>query len=130
MYIIEEGKPRGFDLGVRYYPAGNGMKGLFIGGTLGYWATNWTFTDYKGTASETQGKGDSKSIRANVDIGARLPIGSSSVSIMPALQFGKFFSSTTCDYTAPASLAGTSCSKDGEVGGFYGFLAVSVGMGF
>ncbi len=126
---VEDGKPRGVDFGVRYYPAG-GMKGLFFGGALGYWKTDWTFTDNKGTALETHGKGDSKSIRADLDIGARFPVGSSSVSIMPALHIGRFFSSTSCEYTAPASLAGTSCNKDSEVGGFYGFLAVSVGIGF
>jgi len=126
---LENGRPRGVDLGARYYPAG-GMKGLFIGGTLGYWVTDWTFTDYQGTASETQGKGDSKAIRANVDIGARFPIGSSPVSIMPALHVGRFFSSSTCEYTAPASRAGTSCSQDGEVSAFYGYLAVSIGIGF
>jgi len=126
---LEKGRPRGLDIGVRYYPAG-GMKGIFFGGTVGYWKTDWTFTNDKGMVSESQGKGDSKAIRANVDIGARFPIGSSPVSIMPALQVGRFFSSTTCEYTAPASRAGTSCSQDGEVSAFYGFLAVSIGIGF
>jgi hypothetical protein len=127
---VEEGKPRGIDVGARFYPAGGGMKGLFIGGTLGYWLTDWIFTDNKGTTLESAGKGDSKSIRADVDIGARFPIGSSSVSIMPALHIGKFFSSTSCEYTAPASQVGTSCNKHSEVAGLYGFLAVSVGIGF
>jgi hypothetical protein len=126
----ETGRPRGADVGVRFYPGGNGMKGFFVGGALGYWTTDWSFNDNKGTSSETQGKGDSKSLRADIDVGARIPVGYSSISIMPALHVGKFFSSTSCEYTAPGSVAGSSCSKNGEVGGYYGFLAVSVGIGF
>jgi hypothetical protein len=64
-----------------------------------------------------------------VDLGGRFPIGSSPVSIMPALNVGKFFSSTSCDYTAPASRVGTSCSQESEVE-YYFFLAVTVGIGF
>jgi len=126
---LENGRPRGVDIGARYYPAG-GMKGPFIGGTVGYWKTDWTFTDDKGASLESQGKGESRAIRANVDIGARFPIGSTSVSIMTALHVGRFFSSTTCEYTAPASRAGTTCSQEGEVSAYYGFLVVLVGIGF
>jgi hypothetical protein len=125
---VEEGKPRGIDVGVRFYPAG-GMKGLFIGGALGYWVWDWSFTDDKGRPSESQGNGDTKAIRADVEIGGRFPIGSSTVSILPAVHIGKFFTSNSCEYTAPASLVGTSCSKDTEIE-FYGFLALSVGIMF
>jgi len=125
---LEDGRPRGVDIGARYYPAG-GMHGFFIGGTLGYWTADWTFTHNKGASDEYLGKGTSESIRANVDIGGRFPIGSSSVSIMPALNFGKFFSSTSCDYTAPASRVGTPCSQKTEVE-YYLFLAVTAGIAF
>jgi hypothetical protein len=124
----EEGRPRGIDVGLRYYPAG-GMKGFYIGGALGYWRADWTFTEDKGQSSESQGKGDFKAVRADVDIGGRFPIGSSPVSILPAAHFGKFFSSPSCEYTAPASRVGTSCSKDSEVT-YYAFLAVTFGIGF
>lgn len=124
----EQGRPRGIDVGARYYPAG-GMTGFFIGGTVGYWTADWTFTDNKGRSDEFQGKGNSDSIRANVDIGGRFPIGSSSVSIMPAVNIGKFFSSTSCEYTAPASRVGTSCSQKSEVE-YYIFLAVTAGIRF
>jgi hypothetical protein len=105
------------------------MKGFFIGGTLGYWTADWTFTHNKGRSDEFLGKGNSDSIRANVDIGGRFPIGSSPVSIMPALNVGKFFSSTSCEYTAPASQVGTSCSQESEVE-YYLFLAVTAGIRF
>ena len=125
---LEEGKPWGVDVGARYYPSG-GMKGFFIGGTVGYWMADRTFTDNKGTLNELQGEGDPHSIRANVDIGGRFPIGSSSVSIVPALNIGKYFTSTSCKYTAPASLIGTACSRDTEVQAYI-FLALTVGIGF
>jgi hypothetical protein len=124
----EHGRPRGVDVGARFYPAG-GLQGFFIGGTLGYWTSDWIFTQNKGMPDELQGKGNSDSVRANVDIGGRFPIGSSSVSIMPAVNIGKFFSSTSCEYTGPASQVGTSCSQKTEVE-FYVFLAVTVGIAF
>jgi hypothetical protein len=124
----EKGRPRGLDLGARFYPAG-GMHGFFVGGTVGYWTSDWTFTHDKGTSGEYQGKGNSDSVRANVDIGGRFPIGSSSISIMPALNVGKFFSSTSCEYTAPASRVGTSCSQKSEVK-YYLFLSVTAGIAF
>jgi hypothetical protein len=89
-------------IGARYYSGGS-MKGLSIGGVAGYWMTDWRFIHNRGRSNEVQGAGDSDSFRVNIDIGDRFPIGSSSFSIMPALNLGKFFSSTSCDYTAPAS---------------------------
>lgn len=124
----EEGKPKGVEAGVRYYFTG-GMKGFFIGGTVGYWTADWTFTSDKGTVNEALGKGDTDSVRANLDMGGRFPIGSSSVAIVPALNIGKFFSSTSCEYTAPALLIGTACSQDTKVDA-YVFLTVMVGIGF
>ncbi len=125
---VEEGKPHGIDVGLRYYPAG-GMKGFFVGGALGYWEANWTFTNDKGTASESQGKGEFKAVRADVDFGVRFPIGSSPVSLLPEAHIGKFIKSASCEYSAPASRAGTPCSKDTEVGDYI-FLGVLVGIGF
>ncbi len=125
---VEKGRLRGGDIGLRYYPSG-GMKGLFFGGALGYWKSNWTFTDDKDKTYESQGKGDFKAIRADLDLGWRFPIGSSSVSILPEAHFGKFFKSASCEYTAPASLVGTECSKDTEIS-YYAFLALSVGIAF
>jgi len=125
---VENGRPKGIDVGVRYYLSG-GMKGFYFGGALGYWVNDWTFTDNQGQPSETQGKAENKSVRADLDFGVRIPVGSSSVSILPSVHVGKYFASSTCEYTAPASLAGTSCSQDSEVN-FYGFLALTVGVAF
>jgi hypothetical protein len=124
----EQGRPWGVDIGARYYFTGD-MKGFFVGGTVGYWTADWTFNSSIGQWDEATGKGTSESLRANVDIGGRFPIGSLPVSIMPAFNIGRYFSSTSCEYTTPAFLVGTTCSQDTEVE-FYSFLAVSVGIGF
>ena len=127
----EEGKPKGVDIGVRAYPGGDGaMKGLFVGGAIGWWKTDWTFIDDQGKSYESHGKGDSSAIRADLEIGGRFMLGNSPVSLMPAFHLGHFFSSSnSCSYTAPASRVGTTCDKTSEVG-FYSFLVVTVGIGF
>jgi len=125
---MEDGRPKGVDIGARYYPGGN-MEGLFISGTVGYWTTDWTFTHNAYMPNEYVGKGKNDSLRVNLDIGARLPIGSSSFSIMPALTVGKFFASSSCEYTAPEYLVGAACSQKSEVD-YYMFLAVTAGIRF
>ena len=125
---VEDGRPKGADIGVRYYFSG-GMKGFYLGGSLGYWRADWTFMHNKNLPDEFQGNGHSNSIRADVDIGARFPIGASSVSITPALNFGKYFSHRSCEFTAPASRVGTACNEDSEIV-FYAFLAVTAGIAF
>ncbi len=125
---LEKGRPKGIDIGARFYPEG-GMKGFFIGGSVGHWTSDWTFTKDEGTLNEAHGRADSNSTRVNVDIGDRFPIGSSSVSVMPALNVGRFFSSTSCEYTAPASVVGTSCNQRSEVK-YYFFLSLMAGIGF
>lgn len=125
---VEDGKPRGGDIGARHYSSGR-MQGFFFGGSLGYWEADWTFTRNKGLPDQYQGEGRSNSLRANLEIGGRYPIGSSSVSIMPAFSFGRFFSSTSCEYTAPAARSGAPCNEESEVED-YAFLAVIAGIAF
>jgi hypothetical protein len=125
----EDGRPKGVDLGVRYYFGGNGMQGVFLGGELGYWKTDWTFTTHKGTASQSQGDGENRSLRADVNIGMRIPIGASAVSLIPVVHGGRYFGSTSCRYTSPASRVGTSCSQTSEVT-YFGFVALMAGVEF
>jgi len=124
----EEGRPRGIDIGARFYPGGN-MRGFFITGVLGKWRSDWRFSHNMGRPDQWSGDGTSDSIRASVDIGGRFQIGSSSVSIMPALNFGKFFSSINCEFTSPSSRVGQECKQSSEVIA-YMFLGVTAGVGF
>jgi len=130
-WYVEDGDPKGFDIGVRAYPMGGGaMKGFYVGGAIGSWKTEWTFTDDKGMSYESRGKGDSSSIRADIEVGGRFNLGTETVSLMPAFHIGHFFGSDdTCTYTYPASLHGRSCGKESEVG-IYGFFSLSVGVAF
>lgn len=127
-HYLEDGRLRGMDVGARYYPAG-GMQGFFIGGTLGYWKQDMTFIQYQSTPDEWQGKADHNSLRLNIDVGDRIPIGGTNVSIMPEVNVGKFFMSSSCEATAPASRIGTPCSQKSEVN-YYIFVGLLAGLAF
>jgi hypothetical protein len=126
---LEEGSGPGFGGGVRFYAAG-GLKGFFVGGGLSPVSTDWDWTDNVDTNSLPRGTGSSTAIQFGVDVGYRFAFGSGRVSVMPALQIGNWLGSDdTCTYTAPTSLAGSSCDKTSEIG-FYVFPSVSVGIAF
>lgn len=125
---LEDGRLQGVDIGVRYYPAAQ-MQGFYTGGSLGYWKGDWTFTRNRSTPSQREGKADSRALRLNVDLGYRFPIRATNVSIMPEIDLGKFFSSSSCEYTAPASQVGAQCDQKSEVN-YYIFAGVAVSIAF
>lgn len=125
---LEDGSLRGLDIGTRYYRAG-GMQGFFVGGSLGYWKGDWTFTQDQNTPSQWEGKAKSNSVRLNIEFGDRILVQGTKVSIMPEANLGKFFSSHSCEVTAPSSLIGAPCSQKSEVN-VYLFFGVTVGLAF
>lgn len=125
---LEDGTLKGVDIGVRYYRSGR-MQGFYTGGSLGYWTGDWTFTDNRNTPAQREGDADSHSVRLNIDLGYRFPIRDTNISIMPEVNLGKFFSSSSCDYTAPASLVDASCDQESDVD-LYIFAGVNVGVAF
>lgn len=125
---LEDGRLRGMDVGARYYSAG-GMQGFFVGGSLGYWTGDRTFIQYQNTPVQWQGKGNSDSIRLNFDLGDRIQIRGTNISIMPEASLGKYFSSLSCEATAPASRIGTPCNQKSEVN-YYIFIGMTVGVAF
>lgn len=125
---LEDGKLRGIDIGARYYRAGQ-LQGFYSGVSLGYWENDWNFIKNRNTANPLHGDADSYSVRLNIDLGYRFPIRDTNVSIMPEVNLGKFFSSSSCDYTAPASLVGTACDQNSDVEAYL-FAGVSVGVAF
>jgi hypothetical protein len=124
----EDGNIPGLDVGIRSYSS-DGMRGFFWGSSLGYWAGNWTFIQDKNRPTERQGNSSSHSLRLNIEIGDRIPILSTNISIMPEVNLGKFFSSSSCEYSAPALRVGTPCSQKSEVN-YYIFAGVTAGITF
>lgn len=124
----EDGKLRGLDVGTRYYFTGD-MHGFFAGGSLGYWTDHWTSIGDKNRLAEWRDKASSKSLRVNADVGYRFPIPNTNISIIPQLNFGKFFSSSTCEFTAPSSRVTTPCSETSVVN-YYLFIGAAVGIAF
>lgn len=123
---VEDGDGSGVDLGVRLYPQG-GMKGLYFGGSLGFWSSDWTFTDDMGTFYQTTGTGSSDAVRLDLEIGGRFNLGSGPVSLMPSFHLGNYFSvSDDCTYTSGATGA---CDNSAEFN-LYAYLGLAVGFAF
>lgn len=123
----EDGDGSGFDVGVRFYPGGNGMRGFFLGGNVGFWSTDWTWIDDKDTGSPSQGDGTTDSFKVEFEVGGRFPLGSETVSLMPAAHIGSFVGQDSeCRQTQPT--AGT-CTEESEVG-FYVLRGLSLGIAF
>jgi hypothetical protein len=125
----EDGNGPGFDVGIRKYMGGRGMKGFYLGGTLGIWKTDWTFTDtnYGSGSIYYSGKGDSTSLKVDLEVGGRFPLGSSPVALMPSFHVGHYFNiDSTCTST---SVPGADCGNEGKVG-FYGVFGLSMGIAF
>lgn len=127
-HYYESGKPWGLDVGARYYPAG-GLRGFYMGGSLGYWKADWAFIQNESGPVPYYGLASSNSIRLNFGIGDRIPIEGTRISIMPELNFGKFFSSRSCSYTAPVSQIGTVCTQKSEVNAYL-YVGVVAGFAF
>lgn len=125
---LEDGELRGIDLGIRYYYSGQ-MQGYYSGVSLGYWEGDWTFTDNKNRPNELKGAADSDSVRLNFDLGYRYTIPDSNISIMPEVNLGKFFSSSSCEYTAPASQVGSACNEESVVDAYI-FAGINVAVAF
>lgn len=125
---VEDGNLQGVDLGFRYYPAAN-MQGFYMGASAGYWTGDWEFTKNATKPTYQEGDADSRSLRLNFDIGYRYQIKETNISLMPEIDFGKFFSSSSCDYTAPAPQIGVHCDQESVVNGYI-FAGVTIGFTF
>ena len=123
---LEDGTLKGVDIGVRYYSSGR-FQGFYTGGSLGYWTGDWTFTQHRRTPAQREGDADSHSLRLNIDLGYRFPIRDTNISLMPEVNLGKFFSSSSCVYTVPASQISAPCGQESDVD-LYIFAGVNVGI--
>jgi hypothetical protein len=55
---VEEGNARGLDLLARYYFAGSGFKGFYLGAGAGYYESDWDWRDRN--TNPSRGSGDSE----------------------------------------------------------------------
>jgi len=121
---VEDGKGTGLGGGVRFFLQG-GMKGFYVGGGLSYFKSKWDWTDDTGTAFQTAGKGETKSIQWGAEIGYRFNLGSKAVSLTPAINLGSWLGADdTC-----TNANGTTCSKESELG-FYVVPSVALNIVF
>jgi len=126
---VEDGKGTGLGVGVRFFPTG-GLKGFYVGGAVSALSSKWDWIDDKGKSFETRGKGDSSSVLWGVELGYRINLGGGNIALTPALNVGSWLGGdNTCTYTAPASQAGQSCSKDSQIG-VYAVASVALNIGF
>jgi hypothetical protein len=61
---VEEGNNKGFDVTGRYYFAGEGIKGLYIGAALGSYKSDWDWRE-----GNARGSGSTKSIHYGAMVG-------------------------------------------------------------
>lgn len=121
----EDGDGPGVEFGVRFYPAGNGMNGFYLGGGMGIWSTDWDWIEDKGQSYETRGSGKSTAWDLNANVGAKFPLGNSGFHIEPNALIGNWFSvDDSCNYAD-----GSACDRESELG-FYGLIALNIGMTF
>lgn len=125
---VEEGTLQGVDLGMRYYPSTK-KQGFYMGASAGYWTGDWEFEKNATKPIRQVGEADSRSVRVNFDLGYRYPIKGTTISVIPKVDLGKFFSSSSCDYTAPATQIGLDCDQESVVNGYI-FASVLVGFEF
>jgi len=121
---LEDGKGNGLGAGVRFFPAG-GLKGFYVGGGVGAFKSKWDWTDDKGKAFQTQGKGETSSIQWGGEVGYRFNLGSQRVALTPSFNFGSWLGGD--DKCTNSN--GTPCSKESELG-FYAVISVALGIAF
>lgn len=127
----ESGDGPGLDVGVRFYPMSGAMKDLYIGGALGLWWTEWTYTDASWIAYGPQGfqwlmgNGKTTALKAEFEVGYRFLIPKTPVAVSPSFRTGTYLSLDDSCSTA----YGLPCGKESEIGVF-AVLGVSAGFQF
>lgn len=85
----EEGDGNGVEFLFRFYPQGNGFKGFWFGAGVGFWQTDWSYTDPTDVPSADSG--DTDSINVNVSAGWKIPLTPKKFYIDPSITIGNYF---------------------------------------
>ena len=89
----EDGDGKGAEFLFRFYPQGNGFKGFWFGVGVGYWMTDWSYTDP--TDVPAADSGETESIDVNVSVGWKIPLGTKKFYIDPSITIGNYFGIST-----------------------------------
>lgn len=116
----EKGDGNGIEATFRWYARGEGFSGFFLGAGLGYWNTDWTWTDPYDTPNK--GSGSSTAVDVNFTLGWKIGFGSSPVYFEPSIIAGNFFSVTTDSDTG-------SDSNESQLG-LYAGVGLAIGFAF
>ena len=119
----EDGDGLGVEGGVRYYFTGE-MEAWFVGGSIGFWDTDWDFVDDVGQPFQLRGSGSSTAVNAAVNGGYRFKFGDT-VSLTPNAIVGNFIGvDDTCNVAG-----GGSCGNETQLG-LYAAIGVFVAFSF
>jgi hypothetical protein len=116
----EDGNGNGIEATFRWYPRGEGFKGFFLGAGLGYWDTDWSWTDPYDTPNK--GSGSSAAVDVNFNVGWKIAFGRAPVYFEPSIIVGDFLSVTT--------QSDTSTSGNESELGVYALVALAIGFAF
>lgn len=115
----ETGDGNGFEIIASFYPSGEGFKGFYLSGGIGFWNTSWAWTETYSWYTYV-GSGESEAIDVNLSVGWKIPMGTPHAYFQPSLVLGNFFSETTKT---------TSSTHESELG-FYAGLGLTFGAAF
>ena len=121
---VEEGSGPMIEMGVRFYPSENGLRGFYIGGGAGFGSADVDWTDDKGEVYETTGTADVSYFDLNFNLGSKIMLGPN-FHIEPSALIGNWFVMES-DCTRSN---GADCDTDSELG-LYAIFALSVGVEF
>jgi len=112
----ESGDGTGVDAALTLHFGGNPPKGPYLGFHVGYWSTDWEWTDP--TDNPKKGKGSSNAANVSATFGWKIPLGDSFL-LQPSLTVGDYLSSATDDTN----------TQEQELG-FYALLGLALGFSF
>ena len=114
----EEGDGSGVEFVAKFFPQGEGFKGFYVGGGIGYWNTEWDWVDPLDAPSF--GKGESDTLNVNINLGWRILLGTEAVYLDPSFIIGNFIALST-----------DSTNNDDEAEfGLYAGVGLSLGVTF
>lgn len=119
----EDGAATGLGIGLRFFPAGGG-RGIYFGGSLATFKSDWDWIDNKGTSYVSRGDGETKGLQWGGEVGYRIALGDK-LTLTPAVNIGSWLGADQSCRTS----TGRSCGEESSLG-FYLAGSLVLGIGF